>query len=85
MPPAMVTLMNDIRVSTLLTTAVRGVMNQPEPSMPVAAVQAPCAANTALRWRELADTNHYCSTRGCGVAPLATEIAAFSSQHSSAP
>ncbi len=82
MQPAMVTLMNDIRVPTLLTTAVRGLMNQPEPLMPVAAVQARCAVNPALRWRELPDTNHYSITLGAGAAPLASEIAAFHAQHS---
>ena len=84
MQPAMVSLMNDIRVPTLLVTAVRGLMNQPEPLMPVAAVETRCAANPALRWRELPDTNHYSITLGCGAAPLAAEVAAFSAQHSSA-
>jgi pimeloyl-ACP methyl ester carboxylesterase len=78
MEPRMVTLMDDIRVPTLLTTAVRGLLNQPEPLMPVAAVKARCAANPALSWRELADTNHYSITLGSGAAPLAAEIAAFS-------
>lgn len=81
MQAEMVTLMNDIRVPTLLATAVRGLMNQPEPLMPVAAVEARCAANPALVWRELADTNHYSITLGCGAAPLAAEVAAFSAQH----
>ncbi len=77
----MITLINDIRVPTLLTTAVRGLMNQPDPLMPVAAVQARCAANPALHWRELPDTNHYSITLGSGAVPLAAEIAAFSAQH----
>jgi pimeloyl-ACP methyl ester carboxylesterase len=79
----MVTLMNDIRVPTLLVTAVRGLLNQPEPLMPVAAVKARCAANPAVRWRELPDTNHYSITLGAGAALLAADIAAFSAQHSS--
>jgi len=82
MQPEMVTLMNDIRVPTLLATAVRGLMNQPEPLMPVTAVQARCAANPSIRWRELPDTNHYSITLGSGAAPLADEIAAFNAQHS---
>jgi hypothetical protein len=84
MQAEMVTLMNDIRVPTLLATAVRGLLNQPEPLMPVAAVQARCAANPALVWREFADTNHYSITLGSGAAPLAAEIAAFSAQHAAA-
>lgn len=82
MQPEMVTLMDQIRVPTLLVTAVRGLLNQPEPLMPVAAVQARCAANPALRWRELPDTNHYSITLGAGAAPLAAEIAAFDAAQS---
>ena len=81
MHPQMVTLMDEIRVPTLLVTATRGLLNQPEPLMPVAAVRARCAANPALSWHELADTNHYSITLGAGAAPLAADIATFSAQH----
>ena len=84
MQPEMVGLMDEIRVPTLLVTAVRGLLNQPEPLMPVAAVRAHCAANPVLRWHELPDTNHYSITLGCGAEPLAADIAAFSAQHPSA-
>ena len=81
MDPAMVTLIDQVRVPTYLVTAARGFLNQAEPLMPVSAVQAKCAINPALRWRELPDTNHYSITLGSGAAPLAAEIAAFAAQH----
>lgn len=77
MTPEMVTLIDQVKEPMLLLTAVRGLMNQPEPLMPVAAVRAKTAAIPHLEWREIPDTNHYSITLGVGAAPLAEALAEF--------
>jgi len=77
MQPEMVTMIDRVAAPMLLLTAVRGLLNQPEPLMPVAAVAAKAAAIPHLSWREIADTNHYSITLGRGAAATAAAIAAF--------
>lgn len=81
MASEMVTLIDQVRVPMLLLTAVRGLLNQPEPLMPVAAVRAKVDALPNLAWHEIPDTNHYSITLGAGAAPLADAIATFARQH----
>ena len=73
----MVTMIDRVPVPMLLLTAVRGLLNQPEPLMPVAAVAAKAAAIPHLTWREIPDTNHYSITLGRGAAATAAAITAF--------
>ncbi len=81
MAPEMITLIDRITAPMLLVTAVRGLLNQPEPLMPVTAVRAKVAAMPNLEWLEIPDTNHYSITLGVGAAPLAEALAAFAVRH----
>ena len=75
--PEMANLIDKVTVPTLLLTAPRGLLNQPEPLMPLASVRAKADALPHLEWRELADTNHYSITLGSGAEPVAAAIAEF--------
>lgn len=81
MAPEMVTLIDQVSEPMLLLTAVRGLMNQAEPLMPLAAVRAKTAAMANLEWREIADTNHYSITLGKGAAPVALALAEFARRY----
>ncbi|MEX2481752.1 MAG: alpha/beta hydrolase [Gammaproteobacteria bacterium] len=74
----MITMIDRVPVPMLVLTAVRGLLNQPEPLMPVAAVKAKLAAIDHLEWCEIPDTNHYSITLGNGAAAVAEAITAFS-------
>ncbi len=77
MRPEMVTMIDGITLPMLMLTAVRGLLNQPDPLMPVAAVKAKAAALPNLDWQEIPGTNHYTITLGAGAAATAAAIAAF--------
>lgn len=77
MKPEMITMIDRVPTSMLMLTAVRGLLNQPEPLMPVAAVTAKVQAIEHLQWQEIADTNHYSITLGRGADAVATAIARF--------
>lgn len=77
MRPEMVTMIDRVERPMLMLTAVRGLLNQPEPLMPVAAVEAKVAALPNLAWQEIAGTNHYTITLGSGAAATARAIADF--------
>ncbi len=81
MSGAMVTMIDRVTRPMLLLTAVRGLLNQPEPLMPVAEVAAKAAALPQLVWHEIADTNHYSITLGRGAAMVAAHLAAFACRH----
>lgn len=75
--PEMVTLIERIAVPMLLLTAPRGLLNQPQPLLPAAAVADKCARIPHLEHREIADTNHYSIITGSGRAAVAAEIDRF--------
>lgn len=75
--PDMVTLIDRVHCPMLLLTAVRGLLNQPQPLMPVAAVRAKVDAIPQLAWQEIPATNHYSITLGNGAAACANAIAMF--------
>ena len=75
--PAMVTLIERIEVPMLLLTAPRGLLNQPQPLLPPAAVADKCARIPHLEHREIADTNHYSIITGSGRTRVAAEIERF--------
>jgi lipase len=75
--PAMVTLIDRITVPMLLLTAPRGLLNQPQPLLPAAAVADKCARIPNLAHREIADTNHYSILTGSGRTAVAAEIDRF--------
>lgn len=77
MRPEMVTMLDGVPTPMLLLTAVRGLLDQPEPLMPLAAVRAKADAIAHLEWREIPDTNHYTITLGAGAPAVAAAIAAF--------
>ncbi|MGR8918346.1 MAG: alpha/beta fold hydrolase [Gammaproteobacteria bacterium] len=77
MLPAMVDMIDRVPVPMLMLTAERGLLNQPEPLMPLAAVEAKAAALPQLAWQEIADTNHYTITLGSGAPAVAAAITAF--------
>ena len=77
MQPEMVTMIDQVPVPMLMLTAVRGLLNQPEPLMPVAAVQEKVNAVAGLSWIEIPDTNHYSITLGSAGAETARHIADF--------
>lgn len=74
---SMVTLIDQVMAPMLLLTATRGLLNQPQPLMPVAAVQKKCAAIAHLSWHEIDDTNHYSILLGAGRARVADYIEKF--------
>mgnify|MGYP000321151877 CR=1 FL=1 len=73
----MVNRIDEVGVPTLLRTAPRGLMNQPQPLLSPAAVAAKNAANAHLDVVEIADTNHYSITLGAGAARVAAAIETF--------
>lgn len=73
----MVTMIDRVAVPMLMLTAVRGLLNQPDPLMPVAAVKAKVAAIPHLSWQEIPDTNHYSITLGQGASAVAKAITEF--------
>jgi pimeloyl-ACP methyl ester carboxylesterase len=75
--PALVTLIDRISAPMLLLTAPRGLLNQPQPLMPLAAVADKCARLPHLTHLEIADTNHYTIVTGSGRAPVAAAIDNF--------
>lgn len=75
--PEMVTLIDRVAVPMLLLTAPRGLLNQPQPLLPAAAVADKCARIAHLEHREIADTNHYSIITGSGRAAVAAEIDRF--------
>lgn len=77
MKPEMITMVDQVPVPMLIATAVRGLLNQAEPLMPVAAVKAKSEALENLVWEEIADTNHYTITLGTGAAKLADSLHRF--------
>lgn len=75
--PHMVTLIDGIRAPMLLLTAVRGLLNQAQPLLPLDAVADKVAKIPNLRHVEIPDTNHYTIVTGSGRARVAAEIDAF--------
>ena len=75
--PAMVNRIDEVGVPTLLLTAPRGLMNQPQPLLPSAAVAVKQAANAHLEVIEIADTNHYSITLGAGAGRVAAAVETF--------
>lgn len=75
--PEMVTLIDRVDVPMLLLTAPRGLLNQPQPLLPPAAVADKCARIPHLVHREIGDTNHYSIITGSGRAAVAAEIDRF--------
>ena len=61
----------------LLLTAPRGLQNQPEPMMPVAAVEHKVAGNDRLQHIEIPDCNHYTIVMGSGAQPVARAMDDF--------
>ena len=78
--PSMVTRIAEVQVPTLLLTAPRGLLNQPDPLLPKSAVAEKCASNPLVRHQEIADTNHYSIVTGAGAEPVAKEIDRFISE-----
>ena len=75
--PDLVTLIDRISAPMLLLTAPRGLLNQPQPLMPLSAVADKCARLPQLQHLEIADTNHYTIVTGSGRAPVAAAIDTF--------
>lgn len=75
--PHMVTLIDRTPQPMLLLTAPRGLMNQPQPLLPVAAVADKVAKIPHLRHVEIPDTNHYSIVTGSGRTHVAREIDNF--------
>jgi lipase len=73
----MVTMIDRVAPPMLMLTAVRGLLNQPQPLMPVAAVKAKVEAIAQLAWQEIPATNHYSITLGNGATATARAIAMF--------
>jgi len=74
---AMVNRIDEIDLPMLLLTAPRGLLNQPKPLLPTAAVEEKLAHNKNLSRAEISDTNHYSITLGAGAARVAQHIEAF--------
>ncbi|MGR9089344.1 MAG: alpha/beta hydrolase [Gammaproteobacteria bacterium] len=75
--PGMVNRIDEVGVPTLLLTAPRGLMNQPQPLLPPAAVAEKQAVNANLDVIEIADTNHYSITLGAGAGRVAAAVETF--------
>jgi pimeloyl-ACP methyl ester carboxylesterase len=75
--PAMVTLVEEVQQPMLLLTATRGLLNQPQPLMPLRLVREKCAQQPRLRHVEVPGTNHYTIVTGSGNLRVAREIDAF--------
>ena len=77
MEPEMVTLVDRVDIPMLLLTAPRGLLNQPEPLLPVAVVAEKVADVARLEHEEIGDTNHYTIVTGNGRARTAAAIERF--------
>lgn len=77
---SMVTLIDRVHLPLLLLTAPRGLLNQPQPLLPVKAVADACARLPKLEHQEIADTNHYTIVTGSGRARVAAAIERFIDQ-----
>lgn len=75
--PGMVTLIDETRAPMLLLTAERGLLNQPQPLLPLAAVADKVTRIPHLRHVEIPGTNHYSIVTGSGRSRVAREIDAF--------
>jgi lipase len=75
--PAMVTLIDEVPQPIVLLTAPRGILNQAQPLLPVAAIADKIGRNPRLRHIEIPDTNHYSIVTGSGRHSVAREIDAF--------
>ena len=73
----MITMIDRVPLPMLMLTAVRGLLNQPDPLLPVAAVKAKVDAIPHLSWQEIPDTNHYSITLGHGASAVAKAITGF--------
>ncbi len=71
------TLIDRVDKPMILLTAPRGLLNQPEPLLPTALVEATRARLPRLEWKEIPDTNHYTITMGFGAGAVAAEIDRF--------
>ena len=60
-----------------MLTALRGLLNQPDPLMPVAAVRAKVDAIANLEWQEIAASNHYTITLGHPAPQTAAAMHVF--------
>ncbi len=74
---AMVNRIDEVGLPMLLLTAPRGLLNQPEPLLPTAAIAEKLAHNKNLSCAEISDTNHYSITMGAGAGRVAEHIEAF--------
>jgi pimeloyl-ACP methyl ester carboxylesterase len=74
---SMVTLVDRVHVPMLLLTAPRGLLNQPQPLLPVSAVAEKVARLPRLEHQEIADTNHYTIVTGSGRGRVAAAIEQF--------
>lgn len=79
--PVMVTLIDHVQQPMVLLTAPRGLLNQPQPLLPLRAVTEKCARLPNLRHVEIADTNHYSIVTGSGRVEVARQIDAFMAVH----
>ena len=77
MASSMVTLIDRTAAPMLLLTATRGLMNQPQPLLPLSAVADKCAKIAHLEHLEIPDTNHYSIVTGSGRTRVAQEIDRF--------
>lgn len=75
--PEMLTRIDEAPHPLLLLTAPRGLQNQPQPMMPLAAVSAKVAANDNLEFAEIPDCNHYTIVMGGGAATVAAHLERF--------
>lgn len=75
--PEMVTLIDKVSLPMRLLTAERGLLNQPDPLLPLAAVADKVARNPHLTHYEIPGTNHYTIVTGCGGVVVAGEIDRF--------
>ena len=77
MQPSMVKRIDEVSVPTLLLTAPRGLLNQEQPLLPVAAVADAEKRNAHVSVQEISDTNHYSILTGSGARPVAEAVKAF--------
>ena len=79
MASGMVTMIDNVLTPMLLLTAERGLLNQPNPMLPVSAVKGKVRAIKNLQWQEIPDTNHYSITLSTGILPVSKAISDFCS------
>lgn len=75
--PGMARCLDEVRVPTLLLTAPRGVLNQPQPMLSAQGVVAAVGRNPNIRALEIPDTNHYTILLGTGAPAVARHIDRF--------